>query len=716
MNLRSMLDEILTAKLDASRKRDRSRKARSRGDQGKQKLLQLLGKRTVSFPLEDDLRSSGASELVDAMEDRFDVEVVPEISRFEKLKILEEKFRRFEEKAKERHERCQKERDSGADGSQSAQKMPHLGNFVDFGESESGGNMDGIRKPPNSPMSGAHRVKQSVVLEVKKSRRIGLKPRKMIRPKKPNFSHIKSRILSRGINTRNRHIPGFISVKKLKYSGCQKINQKKVIRRPTPGRAASRAFPRASTEVWRAGKRSIDLHSLKKRSKSSIQKFTQNSKNFNNNNTSFITQLTNRSRNLTPTTKKAFKGSNNQNRPKPQTPKKLPISAFLLQKNGFNNTRRNSSMALEGPDSEECSESFKDHISSSDYSNSQNTENEALTCFTAYSARTNNGLYRDYNEDRVSIILSIIVELQNGKTQKSSFFGLFDGHAGAKCADYLKDNLHYFITSEPDFQTDKKSAIRKGILKTESKFLNLARTYSPIDISGSCLLLTLFQHRTCYVANVGDSRAIMSTRRGSFIKQLTVDHKPEDPRETKRVTQAGGNIFRNKSIKRRQFFDPVKKEMVHLEKVRLGPHRVEPGGLSVSRTIGDLPSKDKAHGGNAGCVVPTPDIGSVEVDSDSDFMVLACDGVFDELSNEDVVDAVWASLEQWVGKTSLKEVARIAAEHVMKVSFDKRSLDNITVVVILFQKEGYYRKGRDREASVVTEVAHFGDDGAECDE
>jgi protein phosphatase 2C family protein 2/3 len=62
----------------------------------------------------------------------------------------------------------------------------------------------------------------------------------------------------------------------------------------------------------------------------------------------------------------------------------------------------------------------------------------------AYAANTNQGIIRDYNEDRVSIILNIM-KPQGKKCDvwpKCSFFGVFDGHGGASCADFLRDNLH----------------------------------------------------------------------------------------------------------------------------------------------------------------------------------------------------------------------------------------------------------------------------------
>ena len=71
----------------------------------------------------------------------------------------------------------------------------------------------------------------------------------------------------------------------------------------------------------------------------------------------------------------------------------------------------------------------------------------------AYAANTNKGIIRNYNEDRVSIILNILKphSWEGEEWPKCSFFGVFDGHGGANCADFLWDNLHQFVIKEPSF-------------------------------------------------------------------------------------------------------------------------------------------------------------------------------------------------------------------------------------------------------------------------
>lgn len=91
-----------------------------------------------------------------------------------------------------------------------------------------------------------------------------------------------------------------------------------------------------------------------------------------------------------------------------------------------------------------------------------------------------------------------------------SFFGVYDGHGGAKCADFLRDNLHQFVIRENSFPSDPANALKKGFETAERTFLEISQKQNPVDKSGSCAVVTLIVGDICYVANVGDSRAVLS--------------------------------------------------------------------------------------------------------------------------------------------------------------------------------------------------------------
>ena len=87
-----------------------------------------------------------------------------------------------------------------------------------------------------------------------------------------------------------------------------------------------------------------------------------------------------------------------------------------------------------------------------------------------YAANTNQGILRDYNEDRVSIILNVAKPESKKAIKvwpKIAFFGVFDGHGGASWAEFLRDNLHTFIIKDQAFPEFPKHAIRNGFKEAE---------------------------------------------------------------------------------------------------------------------------------------------------------------------------------------------------------------------------------------------------------
>ncbi len=82
----------------------------------------------------------------------------------------------------------------------------------------------------------------------------------------------------------------------------------------------------------------------------------------------------------------------------------------------------------------------------------------------------------------------------------------------------------------------------------------------------------------CYIANVGDSRAVISKHKGQEIRALTVDHRPTDPNERQRILSNGGQLYQNPILKPTipNFCNSYENDF------SMGPLRVHPGGLSVS--------------------------------------------------------------------------------------------------------------------------------------
>ena len=269
---------------------------------------------------------------------------------------------------------------------------------------------------------------------------------------------------------------------------------------------------------------------------------------------------------------------------------------------------------------------------------------------------------------------------------RCSFFGVYDGHGGSACADYLRDQLHQLIVKDPDFPVNPKKAIERAFDEAEKTFMDFAENQAlmetgQIERSGSCGIIVLIVGDMCYVANVGDSRAVMSADGGEKILLLSKDHKPESDEETKRIEENGGRIYQNSN-----YIPDMSASGKGTMQLIVGPHRVFPGRLSVSRTFGDIEAKDPKYGGNPGCVIPTPDIRSFKIRNNYDFIVIACDGVFEKLSNQDLVNAVWQSSRSSSSDSrSIHDKCGHSIDRILHMSAFRKSFDNITAVMIAFE-------------------------------
>lgn len=89
----------------------------------------------------------------------------------------------------------------------------------------------------------------------------------------------------------------------------------------------------------------------------------------------------------------------------------------------------------------------------------------------SFSANTNVGTVRKYNEDRIAIILNVVQPAsRNPKLiawPKIQIFGIFDGHGGHKCAEFIKDQFHLNIITQIEFPSNVVAAVTKAAFKTD---------------------------------------------------------------------------------------------------------------------------------------------------------------------------------------------------------------------------------------------------------
>lgn len=136
-----------------------------------------------------------------------------------------------------------------------------------------------------------------------------------------------------------------------------------------------------------------------------------------------------------------------------------------------------------------------------------------------------------------------------------------------------------------------------------------------VDRSGSCAIVILIVGEMCYSANVGDSRAILSLNSGANIEALSRDHKPADASEYNRIVSAGGQVYQTTTAQQSE--DGSKSKLLPNKNPKeqpasdepeyiVGPIRVLPGRLSVSRTFGDPEAKLAFRGGSKNVVIAEP--------------------------------------------------------------------------------------------------------------
>ncbi|KAL9672729.1 hypothetical protein QQ045_028981 [Rhodiola kirilowii] len=225
-------------------------------------------------------------------------------------------------------------------------------------------------------------------------------------------------------------------------------------------------------------------------------------------------------------------------------------------------------------------------------------------------------------------------------------FGVFDGHGGSRAAEYLKEHLFKNLLNHPEFITDTKLAICETYHQTDSDFLNAGRDTYRDDGSTASTAVMVGNH--LYVANVGDSRTqLYPNQEKSFVHfiltaiPLSEDHKPNrSTDERKRIENAGGIVM------------------------WAGTWRVG-GVLAMSRAFGNRMLKQY--------VVAEPEIQDIQIDQDVELLVVASDGLWDVVSNEDAI-----------ALAESEEEPEVAARKLTEAAFARGSCDNITCIVVRF--------------------------------
>jgi len=264
----------------------------------------------------------------------------------------------------------------------------------------------------------------------------------------------------------------------------------------------------------------------------------------------------------------------------------------------------------------------------------------------------------DYNEDR-AVILKPLPE-----DPSSFFFAVYDGHGGTAASTYCQKHLHEHVATHEKYASNKKEAFIEGYKVTDKKFLKKLEDCGTTAVS--CLLTQ--DAKKIIVANAGDSRCILAS--GGKAVAISEDHKPSNPNEKKRIKEADHT---------------VEIETVLQDGKRFQLARVD-GQIAVSRAIGDGDFKDGDGPPESQAITCVPDVFEREVKPNDQFLVLACDGLWDVMENQEVVDFINKLLSK--AKTVTDELlSQICEQLTTHAVNNKGSPDNVTAVIVALPKK-----------------------------
>lgn len=245
---------------------------------------------------------------------------------------------------------------------------------------------------------------------------------------------------------------------------------------------------------------------------------------------------------------------------------------------------------------------------------------------------------------------SHLTELNKGAAMNTHIFGVFDGHGGREVAAFCSHHFGEELINNKNYQEGKvqkaleetfqlmdklmlekdgrdeliteckKSKVECLRLKENNKNMQIEMLREAIDpkeqpdaqismFTGSTANVLVIQDDNLYFANAGDSRCVIS-KKGKAVA-MSVDHKPNIPSELKRIEKAGGWVSGGRIL----------------------------GNLNLSRGLGDNEYKmDSKLRPDEQIMSNIPDVKIEKLNDEIDFIVIACDGIWDCLSNQEVID------------------------------------------------------------------------------
>ena len=260
-------------------------------------------------------------------------------------------------------------------------------------------------------------------------------------------------------------------------------------------------------------------------------------------------------------------------------------------------------------------------------------------------------------------------------TTSGAFFSVLDGHGphGHHVARLARERIPGWLVEDPKrralLRKDPSAALRRAFVAVDAE---LTESGIDVQLSGAAVVVCHVRGRRLTTAWVGDCRAVLGRESDGVLSAvaLTRDHTPDDAGERARIEKMGGRVA--------AMLDGLDDDGKPLE---VGPLRVWQSrawvpGLATSRSLGDATAR--ALG-----VVAEPSVdGPRLVDEDDRFLVVASDGVWEHVSNDEavVIAAACDGPEE--------AAAKIADEAKKRWRREGESSDDVTVVVVAFARGG----------------------------
>eukprot|EP01065_Artemidia_motanka_P014504 TRINITY_DN18421_c5_g1_i1.p1 TRINITY_DN18421_c5_g1~~TRINITY_DN18421_c5_g1_i1.p1 ORF type:complete len:298 (+),score=72.25 TRINITY_DN18421_c5_g1_i1:136-1029(+) len=236
-----------------------------------------------------------------------------------------------------------------------------------------------------------------------------------------------------------------------------------------------------------------------------------------------------------------------------------------------------------------------------------------------------------------------------------AFYAVYDGHCGQNIARYCGEHVHRRVVRSPHFvQKEYQQAMVEGFLGTDEDLMASELKNDGSGCTAVACLVTGDGQIIC--ANAGDSRCVLC--RGGKAVAMSSDHKPTLESELRRIQKAGSFVTQG---------------------------RVN-GNLALSRAIGDFDFKqNKSIAAEDQAISAKPDVVTKQLQKEDEFVVLACDGIWDVMSNEDVIEFVRKEIA--VCQADLALVCEKTFDRCLAPSAPGLGCDNMTMVVVQFKDE-----------------------------